>query len=109
MPGIVQSATARPGAIVGLAGGQGRIRVPRNWRRTGSKRSRRLSVWKITDGIRWTGTPAWKVAQRPGHLDAALVLEHMDKLPPQPSAGSRSRNGAESVAAGVAGARCRED
>ena len=44
-------------------------------------------VWKIENGIRWTGMPAWK-----GTLSVedawtiALFLKHMNKLPPAPEA-----------------------
>jgi thiosulfate dehydrogenase len=43
------------------------------------------TFWKIDNGIRWTGMPAWH-----GTLSAtqmwtlALFLKHMDKLPPGP-------------------------
>ena len=43
------------------------------------------TFWKVDNGIRWTGMPAWH-----GTLSAtqiwtlALFLKHMDKLPPAP-------------------------
>ena len=41
------------------------------------------TVWKIENGIRWTGMPAWKATLNSQQAwTLALFLGHMDKLPP---------------------------
>jgi thiosulfate dehydrogenase len=41
------------------------------------------TVWKIENGIRWTGMPAWKATLNSQQIwTLALFLRHMDKLPP---------------------------
>lgn len=41
------------------------------------------TVWKIQNGIRWTGMPSWKdVLNEQQVWQLALFLKHMDKLPP---------------------------
>jgi mono/diheme cytochrome c family protein len=41
------------------------------------------TYWKIENGIRWTGMPAWKgVLSSQQMWELALFLKHMDKLPP---------------------------
>jgi mono/diheme cytochrome c family protein len=46
-----------------------------------------VSFWKIKNGIRWTGMPAWKSALNDQQIwTLALFLKHMDKLPPDPEA-----------------------
>ena len=41
------------------------------------------TYWKIHNGIRWTGMPAWKYTLSPRQIwTLALFLKHMDKLPP---------------------------
>ena len=41
------------------------------------------TVWKIENGIRWTGMPAWKHTLTSQQIwTLALFLKHMDKLPP---------------------------
>ncbi len=42
-----------------------------------------VSFWKIKHGIRWSGMPAWKDALSDQQIwTIALLLKHMDKLPP---------------------------
>ena len=42
-----------------------------------------VSFWKIKNGIRWTGMPAWKATLNDQQIwTLALFLKHMDKLPP---------------------------
>ena len=39
--------------------------------------------WKVANGIRWTGMPAWKGTLSDQEIwTLALFLKHMDKLPP---------------------------
>ncbi len=41
------------------------------------------TVWKIENGIRWTGMPGWKATLDSQQIwTLALFLKHMDKLPP---------------------------
>lgn len=41
------------------------------------------TFWRIENGIRWTGMPAWKNTLNPQEIwTLALFLKHMDKLPP---------------------------
>ena len=41
------------------------------------------TFWKIENGIRWTGMPAWQRTLNPRQTwMLALFLRHMDKLPP---------------------------
>ncbi|HUB14256.1 MAG TPA: c-type cytochrome [Acetobacteraceae bacterium] len=41
------------------------------------------TFWKIHNGIRWTGMPAWKDTLSDQQIwTLALFLKHMDKLPP---------------------------
>lgn len=41
------------------------------------------TYWKIENGIRWTGMPAWKdTLSSDDAWKLALFLKHMDKLPP---------------------------
>ena len=41
------------------------------------------TFWKIDNGIRWTGMPAWHGVLTPKQMwTLALFLKHMDKLPP---------------------------
>lgn len=41
------------------------------------------TYWKIENGIRWTGMPAWKGTLSSQQMwTLALFLKHMDKLPP---------------------------
>jgi thiosulfate dehydrogenase len=43
--------------------------------------------WKIENGIRWTGMPAWKDTLTPQQAwTLTLFLKHMDKLPAGPEA-----------------------
>ena len=45
-----------------------------------------LSYWKIEHGIRWTGMPSWKGTLSDEQIwTLALLLKHMDKLPPAPT------------------------
>lgn len=40
------------------------------------------TVWKIENGIRWTGMPSWKATLTSQEIwTLALFLKHMDKLP----------------------------
>jgi thiosulfate dehydrogenase len=42
------------------------------------------TYWKIENGIRWTGMPAWKDTLSSQQIwTLALLLKHMDKLPPK--------------------------
>ena len=42
-----------------------------------------VSFWKIKHGIRWTGMPSWKSTLSDHQIwTLALVLKHMNKLPP---------------------------
>lgn len=42
-----------------------------------------VSFWKIKHGIRWTGMPSWKATLSDQQIwTLALVLKHMNKLPP---------------------------
>lgn len=42
-----------------------------------------VSFWKIKHGIRWTGMPSWGGALNDQQIwTLALLLKHMDKLPP---------------------------
>jgi thiosulfate dehydrogenase len=42
-----------------------------------------VTYWKIENGIRWTGMPAWHGTLSPQQMwTLALFLKHMDKLPP---------------------------
>jgi thiosulfate dehydrogenase len=46
-----------------------------------------VAFWKIKNGIRWTGMPAWKSALNDQQIwTLAVFLKHMDKLPPDPEA-----------------------
>ena len=48
------------------------------------------TFWKIKNGIRWTGMPAWKDALSDQQIwTLALFLKHMDSLPPGPAAAWR--------------------
>jgi thiosulfate dehydrogenase len=41
------------------------------------------TFWKIQNGIRWTGMPAWRHTLSTAQMwTLALFLKHMDKLPP---------------------------
>lgn len=41
------------------------------------------TYWKVANGIRWTGMPAWKATLSQQQIwTVALFLKHMDKLPP---------------------------
>ncbi|WP_428483623.1 c-type cytochrome [Rhodopila sp.] len=41
------------------------------------------TVWKLENGIRWSGMPAWKATLSSEQIwTLALFLKHMDKLPP---------------------------
>jgi mono/diheme cytochrome c family protein len=41
------------------------------------------TVWKVKNGIRWTGMPAWDGTLNDQQIwTLALFLKHMDKLPP---------------------------
>lgn len=41
------------------------------------------TVWKIENGVRWTGMPSWKATLNSQQIwTLALFLKHMDKLPP---------------------------
>ena len=41
------------------------------------------TYWKIKNGIRWSGMPAWADRLKDGEIwTLALFLKHMDKLPP---------------------------
>lgn len=43
------------------------------------------TVWKIENGIRWTGMPGWKATLNSQQMwTLALFLRHMDKLPAAP-------------------------
>lgn len=43
------------------------------------------TYWKIQNGIRWTGMPAWKDTLSSQQMwELALFLKHMDNLPPAP-------------------------
>lgn len=43
------------------------------------------TFWKIQNGIRWTGMPAWKDTLSNRQIwQITLFLKHMDKLPPAP-------------------------
>jgi mono/diheme cytochrome c family protein len=45
------------------------------------------TAWKIENGIRWTGMPAWKdTLNSRQRWTLALFLKHMNKLPPGPAA-----------------------
>ncbi|MGH7075290.1 MAG: c-type cytochrome [Stellaceae bacterium] len=45
------------------------------------------TFWKIENGIRWTGMPAWRsTLPREQAWTLALFLKHMNKLPPGPEA-----------------------
>ena len=45
------------------------------------------TFWKIKQGIRWTGMPAWKDSLSDDQIwKITLFLKHMDKLPPAPQA-----------------------
>jgi thiosulfate dehydrogenase len=45
------------------------------------------TYWKIENGVRWTGMPAWKDTLTPHQAwTLALFLKHMNKLPPGPAA-----------------------
>ena len=45
------------------------------------------TFWKIQNGIRWTGMPAWQKTLSSEQIWAlALFLKHMDKLPPTAAA-----------------------
>ena len=57
-------------------GGHGVENDPEGW-----------TFWKIKNGIRWTGMPAWKDALSDQDIwTLALFLKHMDQLPPGPKA-----------------------
>ena len=46
-----------------------------------------FTFWKIKNGIRWSGMPAWKdVLNDQDTWKLTLFLKHMDKLPPGPKA-----------------------
>lgn len=46
-----------------------------------------ITFWKIKNGIRWSGMPAWKDTLNDQQIwTLALFLKHMDKLPPGPNA-----------------------
>jgi thiosulfate dehydrogenase len=45
------------------------------------------TFWKIQNGIRWTGMPAWQKTLNAQQMwTLALFLKHMDQLPPGPAA-----------------------
>lgn len=45
------------------------------------------TFWKIKNGIRWSGMPAWKDTLNDQQIwTLTLFLKHMDKLPPGPKA-----------------------
>jgi mono/diheme cytochrome c family protein len=42
-----------------------------------------VTYWKVKHGIRWTGMPSWNGALSDQQIwTIALLLQHMDKLPP---------------------------
>jgi mono/diheme cytochrome c family protein len=44
-----------------------------------------VSYWKVEHGIRWTAMPSWKGTLSDKQIwTLALLLKHMDKLPPAP-------------------------
>jgi thiosulfate dehydrogenase len=46
-----------------------------------------FTFWKIKNGIRWTGMPAWKDVLNDQQIwTLTLFLKHMDQLPPGPKA-----------------------
>lgn len=58
------------------------------------------TFWKIKNGIRWTGMPAWKDALNDQDIwTLTLFLKHMDQLPPGPKAAWQAVKASEAAEA----------